>query len=77
MDLIGFDRLRVHLKVPDLDGEVVPRDHVATVVAELHVRYTRDDLREETPVGRVFRLLEHCTAEKGEMSIRFTARSNI
>ena len=59
MHLVRLDGLRVHVNVPDLDGEVVARHQIAPVVAELDVGNTGNDLGEETAVERVFRLFEH------------------
>jgi len=58
--LESFDGLGLHVEVPYLAGQVVPSGHVAPRVAEFHVGYRRDDLREEGPLGWVFRLLEYC-----------------
>lgn len=33
----------LHVQVPDLDGQIISGHHVATAVAELHVRDGRDD----------------------------------
>jgi len=40
-------RPRVHVDIPDLEREVVPRQDVPPVVTELDVRYRRDDLGKE------------------------------
>lgn len=59
VDRDRLDRLAVHVDVPDLEREVVAREDVPPVVAELDVRDRRDDLGEERAV-RVFLLFEHC-----------------
>lgn len=41
--LVGLDGPRLHVQVPDLDGEIVPGEHVAAAVAELHVGHRGDD----------------------------------
>lgn len=42
--LVGLYGPRLHVQVPDLDSEVIPREHVAPTVAELHVGHRGDDL---------------------------------
>jgi len=54
------DRSRVHVDVPDLEREIIPREHVSPVVAELDVRYGGDDFGEEGSVRGVFLLFEFC-----------------
>ena len=46
----GLDRFRLHVDVPDLQGQVVARQDVPPVVAELDVRDRRDDFGEEGAV---------------------------
>ena len=58
--LVRLHRLGVHVQVPHLHRQVVARDQVATVVAELDVRDAADDLREEAAINRILRLFEHC-----------------
>ena len=70
VDLVSLDWLRLHVQVPDLDGQVVARHHVAPSVAEPHIRDARDDLWEEAPICRVLRLLEHCMADQREKNNR-------
>lgn len=47
-----------HVEVPNFDGEVVTRHHVASTVTELHVRDGGDDLGEKRSAARVLRLLK-------------------
>ena len=56
---VRLDGLRLHVKIPDFDGQIVSGDHVATRVGEFHIGYTGDDFREERSVGWILRLLEH------------------
>ena len=56
---VRLDGFRLHVKIPDFDGQIVSGDHVATRVGEFHVGYTGDDFREERSVGWILRLLEH------------------
>lgn len=42
-----LDRSRLHVDIPDLEVEVVPREDVPPIATELDVRDRRDDLREE------------------------------
>lgn len=42
--LVGLYGPRLHVQVPDLDREVIPREHVAPTVAELHIGHRGDDL---------------------------------
>lgn len=41
--LIGLHWPVLHVQVPDLDGQIISGHHVATAVAELHVRDGGDD----------------------------------
>ena len=48
--IMDGDRLhwpRVHVDIPDLEGQVVPRQDVSPVVTELDVGYRRNDLGKE------------------------------
>jgi hypothetical protein len=47
VDRDGLDRLALHGKVPDLEGEVVAREHVFAVPTEFQVRDRADDLGKE------------------------------
>lgn len=47
-----------HVEVPNFDGEVVTRHHVASTVTELHVRDGGDDLGEKRSAARILRLLK-------------------
>ena len=47
MDRNRFHRPRVHIDIPNLEGEVVPRQDVPPVVTELDVRDRRNDLGKE------------------------------
>lgn len=58
-DLIRFYWLCFHVEIPDFDRQVVPRHHVASTVAELHIRDGGDDFRKERTVIWIFWLLEH------------------
>lgn len=58
MDLISFHRTVLHVQVPDFDGQVVPGHHVASAMAELHVRDGGDDLGEKRAVARILGLLK-------------------
>mmetsp|Transcript_53387 Transcript_53387/g.88694 ORF Transcript_53387/g.88694 Transcript_53387/m.88694 type:complete len:244 (+) Transcript_53387:241-972(+) len=58
VDVDDLDGLALHVHVPDLDGEVITGDDVATVAAELAVRDGRDDFREEGARARVLFLLK-------------------
>jgi hypothetical protein len=40
----SLDWLSLHVDIPDLDGQIVPRHNVAAVVGESHVGNGRDDL---------------------------------
>ncbi|KAI3479668.1 hypothetical protein L1887_58289 [Cichorium endivia] len=53
-----LDRLVVHVDVPDLEREVVARQDVASVAAELDVGYAADDLAEERLGRRILLLLK-------------------
>lgn len=44
MNWDGLQRSRLHVDIPDLEGKVVTREDVTTVMAELDVRDGRDDL---------------------------------
>ena len=54
----GFDRLALHVDVPDLDGEVVAGEDVAAIVGEADVGNGGDDFGEEGAGGWVFFLFE-------------------
>lgn len=47
-----------HVEVPNFDGEVVPRHHVASTVTKLHVRDGGDDLGEKRSAARILGLLK-------------------
>ena len=66
---VRFDGLRLHVEIPDLDGEVISRNHVATGVGKLDVGDGRDDLGEEAAVGWVLGLLEHCNRRRFQIRI--------
>ena len=59
MDGDGLERLALHVDVPDLEVQVVARQDVSAVMAELHVRNRRDNFREERPIRRILLFLEH------------------
>lgn len=78
MNLVGFNRLRIHVKVPDFDGEIISRDEVSSVVAEFDVAYRRDDLREEAAIGWVLGLFEELgvrVAKRGGAHIAHSDRA--
>lgn len=56
---ISLDRPILHVQVPYFYVQVVACAHVATRMAELHVRYTAYYLREEVLRRRVFSLFEY------------------
>jgi len=56
---VRLDRVRLHPNVPHFHRRVVARRHVRAAAAETHVWHTRDDLREEAAIRRVFLLLEY------------------
>ena len=58
VNLDSPDRSRVHVDVPDLEREIVSREHVSPVVAELDVRYRGDNFGEEGSVRGVFLFFE-------------------
>ena len=64
MNLDRPDRPRVHVDVPDLERQIIPREHVSPVVAELDVRYGGDNFREERSVRGVFLFFEFCQNEQ-------------
>ena len=43
-NLVRLQGLALHVEVPDLGGQVVPGQQVASAVAELYVRHGGDDL---------------------------------
>lgn len=55
-----LDGFRLHVDVPDAEGEVVAGEDVATILGELDVRHGGDDLGEERLVRRVLLLLVDC-----------------
>jgi hypothetical protein len=57
VDVDGFHRPRLHIDIPYLKREIVPRKDKPTVMTELDIRYGRDDFGEEGPVRRVFLFL--------------------
>ena len=57
------DRSRVHVDVPDLEREIISREHVSPVVAELDVRYGGDNFGEEGSVRGVFLFFEFCHSD--------------
>lgn len=58
--LVGLYGSCLHVQVPDLDCKVIPGEHVAATVAELHVRHGGDDFREEGAVTGVLGLFKDC-----------------
>ena len=65
------------MQVPDLDREVVPRDHVTAGVGEFHVGDGGDYLGEEAAIRRVFWLLEHFNEEIRSFSCKERYRGNV
>lgn len=59
MYLISFYGFGLHQQVPDFDGQVVASHHVTSIMTKLYVRYTRYNLRKETPIGGIFWFLKH------------------
>lgn len=47
VDRNRFHRPRVHIDVPNLERQIVPRKDIPPIVAELDVRDRRNDLRKE------------------------------
>ena len=72
---VRLDGLRLHVKIPDFDGQIVSGDHVATRVGEFHVGYTGDDFREERSVGWILRLLEHFSVAITEGGLKVNRKS--
>lgn len=64
MYLISFYGFGLHQQVPDFDGQVVASHHVTSIMTKLHVRYTRYNLRKETPIGGIFWFLKHWNLHK-------------
>ena len=56
---VSLDGFALHVQVPDLDREVVPRDHVAAGVGEFHVGDGGDYLGEEEREPTIGRSI-HC-----------------
>jgi hypothetical protein len=61
MDGNGLHRARLHVDVPDLEGEIVARQDIPPIVTELDIRYRRYDLREERAGCWILLFLEACT----------------
>ena len=57
------NRSRVHVDVPDLEREIIPREHVSPILAELDVRYGGDNFGEEGSVRGVFLFFKFCHNE--------------
>ena len=60
VDLYGSYGPAFHVDVPDLQGKVVSREDVPSVMAELDIGDGRYDLGEERPRCWVFFLFETC-----------------
>jgi len=58
VDVDRLDRLALHGNVPDLQGEVIPRQDISAVPGKLDVGDGGDNLGEEGFLGWVFLLLE-------------------
>lgn len=59
--IMNWNRLdwsRLHVHVPDFQGQVITRKDVPSIVAEFHVRNRRDDFREERARRWIFLLLK-------------------
>lgn len=59
VDVDGLDGSALHVDVPDLQCEVVTRENVASILAELDIRDRRNNFREERLVAGIFFLLKH------------------
>ena len=58
MNRYSFHGLRVHINVPNLEGQVVPGKDVPPVMTEFDVRDRGDDLGKERSVGRILFFLK-------------------
>lgn len=56
----GLDGLSLHVDIPDLDRQVIPRHDVSAVVGESDVGDGGDDFGKEGAGGGIFFLLEDC-----------------
>lgn len=59
--IVNVDSLHgstIHVHVPDLEAQVITRQNVPPVSAELDVGNRRDNLRKERSVGRILFFLE-------------------
>lgn len=59
MNRDSLDRLAFHGNIPNLEGEVIPRQNVFSILAELQVRDGADNFREKGLVCRVFLFFEN------------------
>lgn len=57
--LVCFHRLALHVKIPDLQCQIVSGHHVTPIVTKLDIRDGWDDFREEGSCAGVLRFLKH------------------
>ena len=68
--------LRVHIQIPDFDGEIIPGYEISAIVAEFDVANGGNDLGEEAAIGRVLGLFEELGVVVAEGGGSHVAESN-
>lgn len=71
---ICFNRLRFHVQIPNFNTQVVPRHHISSRVAQLHVADRADDFPEE---AFVVHLVVFWLFEELRMLIAKSGRSHV
>ena len=55
---MNSSHLRVHVHVPDFNGEIISRDEISAAMAEFDIGDAGNDLGKEAPVGGILGFLE-------------------
>lgn len=75
-DLVCLHWPGLHIEIPDFDRQVVAGHHIATTVAELHIRNGRDDFRKERTIVWILWLFKHWRKKK-DASYYYTLTNDI